>query len=359
MKSDIIRIFTIIICFQFSAYGADCTSEKIAVEKQFLRFKQAFKANSHDLSSSLSRLQTGLNEDHICRKDKIIYLAQIAAMDILGGNISITAKLRMNDLMGYLVREDKIDLINNKKLSAIKKLKILGAYSCKEDKIWISPDNSPYNLGTVLLHEISHWARSLSVDHIPEKSLEDFSNRESYYLFDEAMSSLEGGYRQLSHRSDLNRLSDHLLPTTDNPVYMSSEDLNLYNRAGSLSRAWGYNVEFADLRIGTSFGDFFQKHLLSNSSPEVLEIFKLTENVYLDSSSPLSTDAFNLAKKASNGIKILNSPIEWILSLNLDQVRYLDKHKTCRLNGGPNPGGEGVGLHLQGMRTCLEPIRGM
>lgn len=360
-------ILFFLLSVSLNAFADDCSKVNKSIDRSFYAYKNTLKYEmiySNELDLKMIQWLTSKHNEK-CSQQAIERVAINAATEILNSNPKVQHK-KVKELLNYINQKGMIRILDEEQRQKFNKQNILGAYSCKKDLIWLSPDNKPFNQGTVLIHEISHWARSLVIQNYKNtnkfnglpKALRD---KESYFLFDESLSSIEAAYRQLSYR-DVNFSLSHDKNALS--YKKSFTDLNLFNPIGNFINLWHEN----HFSFFYTFKEFYKLYLLRSQDEKYAKnIFKLTQQVYSpNSQSNLSEEVYSLIEATIESHEDLNSPIDWILQLDIKEIEKLDKEKDCSLNLGNNHGGEGVGLDdgdLQlsdsDLRTCLKPIKEM
>lgn len=355
-----------LLSLSLNAIAEDCSKVIESVDEHFQNYKNTFKHKiSIGYDFNKAALQWYSSNDGNCRPQAMERIAINAATEILSVSSKVNPQ-RIRNLLNYIAQKDMIKVLNEQQFESLKNNNILGAYSCKKNLIWLSPKNKPYNQGAVLIHEISHWARSLAIQQYKNlkqlKSLpEHLQNKQSYYLFDETLSSIEAAYRQLSYRNLI--INNNF--KKDDLIYQNSfSDLNLFNPYGNFINFW--DSKYFDLFY--TFSDFYKMFVLdSENRKSAKEVFKLAQKVYAPlEPRTLAEDLYHSSKTTFAHYEDLSSPIDWILTLDIKEVEKLDREKDCSFNTQNNHGGEGVGLDdgdLQlsdsYLRTCLKPIKDM
>ena len=370
-------------------FNPDCIPAIKKSDELISNYFKTFANNQVTQSdTSFQQYQTILQESSVSCRDQIIENAAIKiALSLL------SKEQRGNELVKllyYLQRKHRVSILTpeiRNSYPILRNNKVLGAYSCVQNKIWLSSNLRFFNLGTVYIHELEHWARSLVYQYYKEQKNTDrlafLNDPTTYYLFDEALSSITASYVQLSIRNDSNRENStstyqpslfgityiprlgHFFQATK--YYQLNSDLNLYNQKGYLTTFWNREVKKNGIELNATESDFLRNHFLDSRTSEGENIFKSVESVYLPSengsrSSQLYTSMLNNYSQ----LEAITSPLNFLLQLTPEQWAELDDNKKCELNTSPRTGGEGTGtddsdvrLDQSEIRACLEPTEGL
>lgn len=177
-----------------------------------------------------------------CAKSVSVFYA-LASIELLSSGGRIPLKERTPyanyiephylDVAHLLAKADRlIPLTSDKRRrmgGIFKRETILGGYSCKSSAVYFDPSLPPFDLGAVLVHEMSHVLRDkLGVD--PRLSPTDLRD---YLIKDEFLATLRAALMQLRMDQKLGE-SDYKYPHR----FSFAQDRTLFSRRGVLVDLW-------------------------------------------------------------------------------------------------------------------------
>jgi hypothetical protein len=289
----------------------------------------------------------------------------------------------MTYFLGFIQRKHLIKPLTDEvraKHAILNDSKVMGAYYCTDDVIWLDPNAAPLNRASILMHELEHWAMA----HLKTTSSLNLNGRAAY-LYEEFISALNPALTQVSLRSNVNRSKDDKVEDNfkvkfsfggfsfHNPdkFYRTERDVNLYSSSGVLSRSWKKII----LDIGIKRDEGYRRFLLNDflniqvdKKPSALSVLQMIEEVYFGNVTSESVNVFNYLKENKQTLQRYINP--------LDEIVYKDDRGWGRMGPTewdsigkpfcedgitPYPGGEGGSMSIDmklmnsQIKACLTP----
>lgn len=317
--------------------------------------------------------------------ESIFEITTMSAAISLHGGINQADHEMMNHFLVYIQRKHIIKPLTaevRKKHSILQNEKVMGAYYCPEDLIWLDPEASPYNRASILMHELVHWA----VAHAKTGGNSDLSHK-SAYLYEEFISALNPALTQVSLKSNANRVEDGQVKkhtkvyfdgssfgwTNPKTHFKTERDLNLYSPHGVLSKSWTKIIKEKGIKREDGYRDFLMNDFFDvelKKKPSALVILQMIEEAYFGKVTSDSESMYQYLKANREFLKKSTNPLDAIVYTGskawgpTGPKRWDSIGKPFCEAGTtpyPGPGGEGGSMSLDAklmnsnIRACLTP----
>ncbi|MFZ4715138.1 MAG: hypothetical protein ACOYL6_15560 [Bacteriovoracaceae bacterium] len=404
-KLTFIFVFILTCLFSFSSFAAKYSYELVVpnvngqvnaiVDFQFDKeCKREVESGMNRLAQYLNLLAKGSRKQSkdaqaqllegnklvspLCYNTVFEVQAIISAFYVSGGGAREQHE-KVISFLSFIQRSHLIQPLNSairKQYKVLNNPNIMGAYYCQNNVIWLDPERAPLNLGSILMHELEHWAMAHERQSMP--LFHQGLNAQSSYLLEEFISTINPALYQLTLKSNSNRNSNdeaQNLPdinvglggigwTKSKKFFNSKNDLTLYSKKGILIKSWNKVIKDQGISRSSGHEEFLRKEFLQvkvKNEFSAFSLLKMIEKVYFNQVSDNSSKVFQYLSESSVELEEMMGPLENVIKKGESYWESLGAPK-CQEGTFPYPGGEGgamsddtVKLYSSKIKACITP----